>query len=901
MTDVLTRLNTALEGRYTVERELGAGGMATVYLARDLRHDRPVALKVLRPELAAILGGERFLQEIRTTANLQHPHILPLHDSGEAGGSVFYVMPYVEGESLRDRLEREKHLPIEDAVRIAREVASALDYAHRHGVVHRDIKPENILLHDGSALVADFGIALAVSRSDGGTRMTETGMSLGTPHYMSPEQAMGQREITPRSDVYALGCVTYEMLSGDPPFTGSTAQAIVARVVTEQPRQLTVQRHTIPVHVEAAVFKALEKLPADRFATAADLAEALINPAATASRTAAMPAAVADRRWRRTAVGAAAVAVLALGAAAWGWLRPVAEEPVIRYSLGMPADQGMVQGILGVNLAISRDGRRVVYVGPGERGVQLWLRDRDRLDATRLPGTEGAASPVFSPDGRRIAFSAGSNFVLKVVAVDGGPPVTLAEPGPGSGGGVAWGEDDWIYYDAPEGYRRVRAAGGESELIAPLDTARAEIGLAFPDVLPGGKRVLLRSRRDLNPDNFTLIVVEVPSGRRHTLVPGVVARYMAPGYLVFVRGDGALAAARFRPDDDTLRGPVTPLLEGIMVKPFGSVDIAVSPTGTLMYVPGTGSSVAGELVWIDRDGTARPLDPPQAVYPSGARALSLSPDGTRLAIDAVGERATDIWVKQLPSGPFSRLTFEGNNWRPTWTADGREVVFLSDRSGAPAVWRQRADGSAPAVLLRQAPVALNIAEAFVSRDGRWLVHRVQTSETGRDVLAVRLGVGQDTTAVPLLTGRASETAANLSPDGAWLAYVSDESGSEQVYVRPFPRTSDGRWQISTTGGTAPRWSRSGREILFESAAGEMMSVPMVTRPAFLAGQPRRLFALGASTWPSNIVPYYDLSPDDQRLIRVRLGGTSQTPGGGQLVVVEHWDRELRERVDGSRR
>ncbi len=901
MTEILTRLNTALEGRYIIERELGAGGMATVYLARDLRHDRPVALKVLRPELAAILGAERFLQEIRTTANLQHPHILPLHDSGEAGGSVFYVMPYVEGESLRDRITREKHLPVEDAIHIAREVASALDYAHRHGVVHRDIKPENILLHDGSALVADFGIALAVSRSDGGTRMTETGMSLGTPHYMSPEQAMGQREITARSDVYALGCVAYEMLSGDPPFTGSTAQAIVARVMTEQPRALTIQRHTILPHVEAAVFRALEKLPADRFATAAEFAEALINPAMTASRTAAMPVTAVDGRWRRLAAGAGAVAVLATLAAAWGWLRPGAEEAVIRYSLGMPADQSMVQGILGVNLAIARDGRRVVYVGPGERGTQLWLRDRDKLEATRLPGTEGAASPVFSPDGRRIAFSAGSNFVLKVVSVDGGPPVTLAEPGPGAGGGVAWGEDDWIYFDSPEGYRRVRASGGESQLVAPLDTANAELGLAWPDVLPGGKRVVFRSRRDLNPDNFTLIVVEVPSGRRHTLVPGVVARYVAPGYLVFVRGDGALAAARFRPGDDTLRGPVTPILEGLMVKPFGSVDVAVSPTGTLMFVPGTGSNVAGELVWTDRDGTVRPLDPPQAVYPSGSRALSLSPDGRRLAIDAVGERTTDIWVKQLPSGPFSRLTFEGNNWRPTWSAEGREVVFVSDRSGAPAVWRQRADGSAPAELLRQAPVAQNIAEAFISRDGRWLVYRMQTNATARDILGMRLGVGQDSTPVPLLTGRANETAATLSPDGAWLAYVSDESGSDQVYVRPFPRTADGRWQISTGGGTAPRWSRSGREILFEGAAGEMMTVPVTTRPTFSAGQPQRLFALGASTWPSNIVPYYDLSPDDRRLIRVRLGATSQAPGGGQLVVVEHWGRELRERLEAGNR
>jgi serine/threonine-protein kinase len=300
------RLTSALADRDRLEREVGQGGMATVYLAHDLRHDRRVALKVLRPELSAILGAQRFLAEIKTTANLQHPHILGLFDSGEADGLVFYVMPFVEGESLRARLHREKQLPVDEAVRIAREVADALDYAHRHGVIHRDIKPENILLHDGRALVADFGIALAAARSEGGSRMTETGMSLGTPHYMSPEQAMGEREITARSDVYALGCVLYEMLTGEPPFTGPTAQAIIARVMTEEPRSLTLQRKTVPPHVDAAVAIALSKLPADRFASAAQFGEALSRPA--------------SRRCRSRSRGRARRAPVA-GPAFWRWHR----------------------------------------------------------------------------------------------------------------------------------------------------------------------------------------------------------------------------------------------------------------------------------------------------------------------------------------------------------------------------------------------------------------------------------------------------------------------------------------------------------------------------------------------------------------------------------------------------
>jgi serine/threonine protein kinase len=241
MSEITARLNTAIADRYRIERELGAGGMATVYLAHDVKHERKVALKVLRPELAAVIGAERFLAEIKVTANLQHPHILPLHDSGEADSFLYYVMPYVEGETLRDKIEREKQLGVDEAVEIARSVAAALDYAHRHEVVHRDIKPENILIHDGQPMVADFGIALAVSQA-GGTRLTETGLSVGTPHYMSPEQAMGDRELDARSDVYSLGAMLYEMLAGEPPYTGPTAQAIVAKVITEKAPPVTAAR-----------------------------------------------------------------------------------------------------------------------------------------------------------------------------------------------------------------------------------------------------------------------------------------------------------------------------------------------------------------------------------------------------------------------------------------------------------------------------------------------------------------------------------------------------------------------------------------------------------------------------------------------------------------------------------
>jgi serine/threonine-protein kinase len=896
LTDPLTRLTAALADRYTLERELGAGGMATVYLAQDIKHDRKVAVKVLRPELGAVIGAERFLSEIKTTANLQHPHILGLIDSGDADGLLYYVMPFVKGETVRDRISREKQLPVADAVRIATEVAGALDYAHRHGVIHRDIKPENILLHDGSALVADFGIALAVSTA--GTRMTETGMSLGTPHYMSPEQAMGEREISARSDVYALGCVLYEMLTGDPPFTGSTAQAIVARVVTEQPRSLTSQRHTIPPQVEAAVLQALEKLPADRFATAAEFAAALANPgfATRATTSIAGGGRAASPRARALVAGLVAVALGSSFVAAWALLRPKPPAPVIRYSMGLPGDQMMRQGIPGINLAFSPDGSRLVYIGPGEGGDQLWVRDRDRLDATPLPGTLGAVSPWFSPDGQRIAFSVGTNFELKVVPVTGGPPITLTEPGSNAGGGVAWGPDDWIYFDAPPGLSRIPAGGGTTETIVPLDSAGEELGHAWPAPLPNGKGLLFRSRHGVDPSDFDIVAFDFKTRQRHVLAKGLVGRYAAPGYLVYVRADGALLAAPFDQDRFALTGPAVPLLEGVMTKAFGAADLAISASGSLAYVPGLASSAGGvaELVYANRAGAATSLDPPVTYNPSGNRAISLSPDGTRLALD-VTSGSPDIWVKQLPSGPLSRLTFEGTGAsRPTWTADGQSVLYLSQPdTSLPSVWRKRADGSAAAELVWRAPDG-PIAEASLSASGEWLIYRVSTQDGGRDIFGVR--PGRDTVPTPLLTGRFSEQGAALSPDGKWLAYASNESGRFEIFVRPFPNTGSGRWQISTQGGVAVRWSRSGRELFFEGVNGDFMAVPISPGATFAPGEPRRLFRVAGSFVQSNVVPFYDVIPGDSGFVMVRLAAVNATPGAGQVVVVDNWFTELRAKM-----
>jgi tRNA A-37 threonylcarbamoyl transferase component Bud32 len=497
-----TRLAAALADRYRIERELGQGGMATVYLAHDVRHDRKVAVKVLRPELAAVIGGERFLAEIRTTANLQHPHILPLFDSGQVDGTVFYVMPYVEGESLRDRLVREKQLPIADAVRIAGEIATALDYAHRHGVIHRDIKPENVLLHDGQALVADFGIALAVSSAGGGTRMTETGMSLGTPHYMSPEQAMGERTVDLRTDIYALGCVLYEMLAGEPPFTGPTAQSIVAKVMNEKPAPLMLRRDTVPPEVEDAVLTALAKLPADRFGSAAEFAAA-ISPAGTrtavrrAGRAVAGPRGASARSlWLAALAGAAATAVVAT--VAW-W-------SVGRRAPSLVAEERAQHSFTGKAWlpALSPDGTFLAYIERsclhGDelcRDALLMQEIGTNRAVTILPDVPQILGVRWTHDGTSVVIQGNlgaSGIGLFVLPRLGGTPRRIADGGPFDTHPLA---DSALVAVPGTNPLVLRVVSLESGTVADsliLPGVRALIGLSWA---PDGNRIGLGSQRQI--------------------------------------------------------------------------------------------------------------------------------------------------------------------------------------------------------------------------------------------------------------------------------------------------------------------------------------------------------------------------------------------------------------------
>jgi serine/threonine-protein kinase len=872
MTDVINRLTVSLADRYRLEGELGQGGMASVYLAHDLRHDRKVALKVLRPELAAVIGAERFLHEIKTTANLQHPHILTLHDSGTVDGTVFYVMPFVDGESLRDRLNREKQLPVEDAVRIAREVASALDYAHRHGVIHRDIKPENILLHDGSALVADFGIALAASKT-GGNRMTETGMSLGTPHYMSPEQAMGERELTARSDVYALGCVLYEMLAGEPPFTGPTPQAIVARVVTEEPRSLSLQRKTIPPNVEASVQRALQKLPADRFGSAAEFALALVDSRVTHPTTAIGAVHAPARRRPSNALQAVtALAMVLAGLAAWGWLRPGPAPRVTRFAVALEdiyVDSDDAP-------SISPDGRLFIY---SNGASTLVMRQEGVLGTKPIVGAENGWGPFFAPDGSAIGFMTGFPGDLKVMTFATGAVTTIAADSV-LGYGGSWSEDNWIYYTTSMGrsLMRMRPSGAEAELVVKVDSARDEFSLRWPHALPGGKNLLLTAWRRRGPPN--IVVVDVESGSARVITQGLRAWFLPTGHLVAVKGNGSVVAIPFDLGSGDTRGQAVELIQGVRILSGGTPFFYLSRSGTVVYGP---SNESGRLMRVDRTGQASVVDP------SWAGELgwpSLSPDGSRMALSNVVEGRREVWVKTLESGPFQQVAAVGSMaYRVFWSRDGRSLGFVSDLGGLSALYRTSADGTGG--LERIVQLDRSIDEGLWSHDGRWFVFRAG-SGGGRDIFAMRPGV--DSVPVPIVASETEEYGPSLSPDGRWLAYGSDASGREEIFVRPFPESSAGRWQISLTGGTEPVWSPDGRELFYRSEDQQLVSVGIDPGPAFRMPTRRTLFS--TRPYHRDTRHYaYTVGPDGSFYFVQRTVAPNN-----EVVVIHNWLEELKARV-----
>jgi serine/threonine-protein kinase len=888
-------LTSALEGRYAVDREIGRGGMATVYLARDVRHNRKVALKVLSPELGAVLGVERFLAEIEVTANLQHPNLLPLFDSGEANGLLFYVMPFVEGETLRARLDREKQLPVDEAIRIATAIAGALDYAHRHNVIHRDLKPENVLMLEGQPLIADFGIALAVSNA-GGSRITQTGLSLGTPQYMSPEQATGDRVIDGRTDIYSLGAITYEMLVGDPPHVASTAQAIIAKVLTETPQHVRVGRPSAPSHVDRAVARSLEKLAADRFATAKEFAEALEGKGAAAKSTAEQPssappatpvtfkpAATWPRGVQPREIAAWSLAGLLAAAVAWRQFTPTSpknETPVVRAAFDLPPNVRVYDATAGSTIAVSPKGDMIAYSTYGSANFHLYLRHVNELVAREL--AEAAARNItFSPNGRWIAFTEGN--VLKKVSADGGQPVPLASSGEGAGTaapyGLSWSQSDTIYIGSFSGMWQVPASGGTATPVGGVSPSMQQVGRRWPLVLPGGKAIAFVSGNN-SASTSRLSVLTLASGKTTAYEVLIAAPLgILDDQLVYVSPTGSLMALRFDGAAGKPLGQPVQLDEGILVDATTGVKASLSASGTLVYLRGR-SQVQPVLV-SPGSVTPTPLRQEAGVY-SNPR---FSPDGKRIAMSVFGPRGTDIWICDLSRNTFTPLTTEGVNIRPEWTADGQDLVFVSTRANKTAIWRQAADGSRPAELLYQPE--FEPFEALLSADRKWLVYRTAPGgEHSRDILAVSLS--DPKTVLPIAVGpTTTESMPELSPDQHWIAYQTNQGGRFEIYVRPFPGAG-APVAVSDSGGTEPRWARSGHALYYRDTNGNVVEIAVTTGSTLSIGARKVVLTGDYPTDASHA--NYDVGPDG-RFVMLRRTGAEAQP-----IVVHNWVRELREKT-----
>jgi serine/threonine-protein kinase len=839
--------------------------MATVYLAQDVRHHRRVALKVLKPELAAVIGAERFLHEIETTANLQHPHILPLHDSGVVAGTAFYVMPYIEGESLRDRLTREKQLPIDTAVRIATEVASALDYAHRKGVIHRDIKPENILLHEGQAMVADFGIALAVSTA-GGARMTETGLSLGTPHYMSPEQATGEREITGRSDVYALGCVVYEMLTGDPPFTGSTAQAIVAQVVTETPRPLTPRRHTIPAHVEAAVLRALEKLPADRFATPAEFAQALASPGATT-----IPIARAGvRRASREPLAWGSAGMLALllaGGTAYHLATSRGRTPPLVASLLPPV--GCLFSDVGSSnlLQLSPDGTTLAFVAVCGKDQSLWLRSLGSGESRKLEGTTGALYPFWAPDGRSLGFFGAGR--LKRIELDGGAVRDLAAAPNGRGG--TWSRAGVILY-APDIWGplyRVPASGGEAAPATRVPKGREDVSHRLPQFLPDNRHFLFSQGTTGIRGDVLVGALGSFDTRRLLDRPSNVA--YADGFLLYVR-EGVLLAQPFDPKAIELSGGAVPVAPSIETWAFKYLGNYAAGGHRLVYrEAGTPEARAD---WLDLRTGARTALLERGPYTS----IRLSKDGHRLLVgklDGGGPRQ-NVWLYEMTQGSWSRLSRDpAVLYFFAWAPDGRQAILEPDQdSTIQFVSLESGKVDRVRVRLGELPI-LDWAP-----DGSYGVGTRQVAQTGQDLMKwVRPRAGSQPEV--LYATPSDEVQPRISPDGRYLAYGSNQSGRTEVYLARLPAMTQ-HIQVSLEGAEAgATWSRDGRTLYFLGPGGTLNAVAVTTYPELRVGKPAPVAAA-----PTNIRDF-EPAPDGRMLILY-----DDQPAGAPLTLVDNWAAKL---------
>jgi serine/threonine-protein kinase len=583
-------------------------------------------------------------------------------------------------------------------------------------------------------------------------------------------------------------------------------------------------------------------------------------------------------------IAAVVIGLLAI-LAAWGWFRPTAQPFMNRYVMFLRQNEAVAANALGGHVAISPDGKRIVYMGRGEGTTRLWIKDAGQVSPTQLAGTDGASSPFFSPDGRQLGFVKDGKSI-RILPLEGGSPLTLTDSANATA--ADWGDDGYIYFEVDSGISRIRSTGGKSEEVFRFHATDHMLGAEWPVVLPGSKGMLFRLRREGTPaGEFEIMVQPLPKGEPRPLMRGIYARYAVSGHIIVVTSDGKLLVVPFDKGKLALSGPPSALYEGLESNTFTS-EVALSAAGTLIYQTASQASTR-ELVWVTREGLAGRVDSSWKTEGT-ITTFALSPNAKSVAVELTRNAKSDIWVKQLPGGPFSRITFGDTGYtRPSWTPDGSQVLFLGDRGdGGGIPFMRRADGVGSATRLMSPKHAYG--QVLESADGKWLILRSVIGEAGNgDIYAAHVG---DTTIIPLVTTPAREFTPALSPDGKWLAYSSDESGTFEVYVRPFPNVSAARWQVSTAGGVAPLWSHSGHEIFFKNNAGDLVSAQITTSPSVVVGAQRPLFTLQPFASVGS-VPLYAITPDDKRFLMMRETTAGES---GLLVVSEHWFEDLKARA-----
>jgi len=882
-------------GPYEILSPIGAGGMGEVYKARDTRLERTVAVKVLPRHLSENSDVRlRFEREAKTISSLSHPHICALYDVGNQDGVEYLVMEYLEGETLADRLGRGP-LPTEQVLRYGIEMADALDKAHRQGIVHRDLKPGNVMLTKSGVKLLDFGLAKAVgpvSQQSGLTslptmahaqNLTQEGTILGTFQYMAPEQLEG-KEADARTDIFAFGAVLYEMATGRKAFSGSSQASLISAIMKEEPAPIATLQPMTPPALDRVVRTCLAKDPEERWQSAHDIKSELSWIAQAGSQAGIAAPVVASRRRKDRlgwgVAGAVFGAILA-AAATWGVLRsrPAVSRPVTRVSVPIPAGDTYVADNY-LSLAISPDGRRVVYVGRRADKRQLFLRSLDAAEAAPIAGTEGAYSPFFSSDGQWLGFWADSK--IKKVSLSGGAPVTVCDCGVSNPLlGAAWGSDDTIVFPQKwaGGLFRVSAAGGTPQPVTKVTMKDQDRGHMWPEILPDGKSVLFTVFTGGSLEDFTIAVASLATGQQKVLVKGgTFGRYAASGHILYARG-ATLFAAPFDAKKLEVTGAAFPVAEGVFENTNGGAGYAVSKNGTLLYAGGGILLPERSLVWVDRQGAVTPVAPIKRPFNNP----SLSPDGKRVAV-TVEAQTYDVWVLDIERESLTRLTFGKDDGVPVWSPDGKRVAYQSSQAGVYNIYIRASDGSGSEERLTS-DQDTTTPMAF-SADGKLLIF--QKTRAGIPEIWV-YPFEKGFSPRPLLQGPFRHEGGALSPDGRWLAYQSDESGKVEVYVTAFPGPG-GKWQISTDGGRGALWAPDGREVFYRKDK-KFMRVALTTSPSFSASRPELLFEGDYEGW--------DIARDGKRFLMVKDEAAESAPKHLNLVL--DWFEDLKRRAPAGKK